>query len=134
MRLLIIAMLGLATGSVQASEIYRCADTEGEIALAFEYDAGAVEPFAWVEMQLTGDFGISTDPTHRNFDGEFVSDHYVGEDFIGADLKVHVNSLPVMQFRIVRVSEGAHELMTGGVGVGGGGVWSVICQSELQTQ
>jgi hypothetical protein len=38
-----------------------------------------------------------------------------------------VSSLPVMQIRVVTVSEGANMLVTGGVSVGGGGIWTVTC-------
>ena len=76
--------------------------------------------------------GIATDPAHPDFSGEFVSAHYAGEDFIGAELRVkdatgQVSGLPVMQIRLVTVSEGAHLLVTGGVSVGGGGIWTVVC-------
>ena len=133
MRLPIIAVvLVLTTGSAQAAQHYGCADANGEITLAFDYDAAAAEPFGHVEMQLTDDFGISTDPGHEDHSGEFVSAHYAGEDFIGAELRVKdadgkVSGLPAMQIRLVTVSEGANMLVTGGVSVGGGGIWTVTC-------
>ena len=91
----------------------------------------AVESYA-VEKQLVSGDGIATNPAHPDFSGEFVSAHYTGEDFIGAELRVkdatgQVRDLPVMQIRLVTVSEGAHMLVTGGVSVGGGGIWTVIC-------
>ena len=133
MRLPIIAVvLVLTTASAQAAQHYACADANGEITLAFDYDAAAAEPFGHVEMQLTDDFGISTDPGHEDHSGEFVSAHYAGEDFIGAELRVKdadgkVSGLPAMQIRLVTVSEGANMLVTGGVSVGGGGIWTVTC-------
>ena len=122
----------LATSSAQAAEHYACADANGEISLSFDYVATAAEPFTALEMQLTDDFGIATDPGHSDHSGEFVSAHYTGEDFIGAELRVRdangtVGGLPVMQIRLVTVSEGAHMLVTGGVSVGGGGIWTVTC-------
>ena len=125
-------VLLLTTASAQAAQHYACADANGEITLAFDYDAAAAEPFGHVEMQLTDDFGISTDPGHEDHSGEFVSAHYAGEDFIGAELRVKdadgkVSGLPAMQIRLVTVSEGANMLVTGGVSVGGGGIWTVTC-------
>ncbi len=134
MRLPMIAVvLLLTTASAQAAQHYACADANGEITLAFDYDAAAAEPFGHVEMQLTDDFGISTDPGHEDHSGEFVSAHYAGEDFIGAELRVKdadgkVSGLPAMQIRLVTVSEGANMLVTGGVSVGGGGIWTVTCK------
>lgn len=135
MRLMLIALLMLIGGAAQASEHYACADANGEITLAFDYLHSAAEPFSRIEMQLTADFGIATDPEHPDHDGEFVAAHYAGKDFIGAELRVRdeggvVGGLPVMQLRIVTVSEGAHTLVTGGVSVGGGGLWTVTCSRE----
>lgn len=137
MRSSLVALTLLLTGAAHAGEHYECGDANGEIALAFDYRYSAAEPFSNVEMQLSGDFGLATDPAHPNHSGEFVSEHYRGEDFIGAELRVRdaggtVSSLPVMQIRIVTVSEGAHMLVTGGVSVGGGGIWTVACSSELR--
>lgn len=131
-RTTIALVLLLPATAANAAQTYRCADADGEIALAFDYDATAAEPFATVEMQLTDDFGIATDPGHPDHSGEFVSAHYAGEDFIGAELRVKnasgaVSGLPVMQIRVVTVSEGANLLVTGGVSVGGGGIWTVTC-------
>ncbi|QQR35213.1 hypothetical protein JI749_12640 [Devosia oryziradicis] len=125
-------VLLLTTASAQAAQHYACADANGEITLAFDYDAAAAEPFGHVEIQLTDDFGISTDPGHEDHSGEFVSAHYAGEDFIGAELRAKdadgkVSGLPAMQIRLVTVSEGANMLVTGGVSVGGGGIWTVTC-------
>jgi hypothetical protein len=129
---IVVVALLLSAATVQAAEHYACVDANGEITLAFDYDAAAAEPFSHVEMQLTDDFGISTDPDHPDHSGEFVSAHYAGEDFIGAELRVkdaagNVSGLPAMQIRLVAVSEGAHMLVTGGVSVGGGGIWTVTC-------
>lgn len=129
---LFIILTLLAAGSAQAMEAYACGDANGEISLSFDYDATAAEPFSALEMQLTDDFGIATDPGHPDHSGEFVSAHYVGEDFIGAELRVPdaagaVSGLPVMQIRLVTVSEGANMLVTGGVSVSGGGIWTVTC-------
>lgn len=122
----------LAASSVEAAEHYACTDANGEITLSFDYDAAAAEPFAALKMQLTDDFGIATDPAHPDHSGEVVSAHYSGEDFIGAELRVkdasgRVGGLPVMQIRLVTVSEGQNMLVTGGVSVGGGGIWTVTC-------
>ena len=135
------ALVGLAllasVGAAQASEHYQCGDANGEIALRFDYLYSAAEPFSHIEMQLTDDFGIATDPAHPDHSGEFVSAHYRSEDFIGAELRVReadgtVGALPVMQIRLVTVSEGANALITGGVSVGGGGIWTVTCTGELR--
>ena len=122
----------LTASSAQAAERYACGDANGEITLSFDYDATAAEPFSALEMQLTDDFGLATDTAHPDHSGEFVSAHYAGEDFIGAELRVKdangtVGGLPVMQIRLVTVNEGAHMLVTGGVSVGGGGIWTVTC-------
>ena len=135
MRLVLVALVMLTGGAAQAREHYACADANGEITLAFDHLHSADEPFSHIEMQLTDDFGIATDPAHPDHDGEFVAAHYAGEDFIGAELRVRdesgaVGALPVMQIRIVTMSEGAHVLITGGVSVGGGGIWTVTCSRE----
>lgn len=124
--------IALLSTSGQAGEHYACADANGEITLAFDYDASATEPFSAIEMQLTDDFGIATDPGHPDHSGEVVSAHYAGDDFIGAELRVkdasgQLGGLPVMQIRLVTVSEGQQALVAGGVSVGGGGVWAVTC-------
>jgi hypothetical protein len=129
---LFIIMSLLAASSVEAVETYACGDANGEISLSFAYDATAAEPFTALEMQLTDDFGIATDPGHPDHSGEVVSAHYAGEDFIGVELRVKdasgtVGGLPVMQIRLVTVSEGQNMLVTGGVSVSGGGIWTVTC-------
>lgn len=133
MRLALVAVLSvLAVASGAAAERYACTDANGEITLGFDYDAAAAEPFTALEMQLTDDFGIATEPDHPDFSGEFVSATYLGQDFIGAELRVRdsdgrVGGLPVMQVRLVTASEGAQMLVAGAVSVGGGGVWAVTC-------
>lgn len=87
MRLGIFALaLLLATGPAQAASTYNCADAEGEVSVVFDYDLALAEPFTRIEMQITDDYGLSTVPGARNNDGEFVSAHYAGKDFIGADV------------------------------------------------
>lgn len=133
MRIALFIIISLLTASsVEAAEHYGCGDANGEISLSFDYDAAAAEPFTALEMQLTDDFGIATDPGHPDHSGEVVSAHYASKDFIGAELRVKdatgaVGGLPVMQFGLVTVSEGQNMLVTGGISVGGGGIWTVTC-------
>lgn len=41
-----------------------------------------------------------------------------------------MNGLPVMSLRIVTVYEKPNELITGGVAIGGGGVWALTCSTS----
>jgi hypothetical protein len=124
-------MLG-ACGAAQAFDTYSCGDANGEVSVVFDHDAALAEPFTRVEMQITDDYGLSTVPGAEDHSGEFVSAHYAGEDFIGADIMWRdetgkVNGLTVMSLRIVTVYEKPNELITGGVAIGGGGVWTLVC-------
>ena len=47
---LITAVFLLAIGSGEAGERYACADGNGEIALSFDYDASATEPFTGLDQ------------------------------------------------------------------------------------
>lgn len=116
-----------------ALDAVSCADRDGEIAFTYVTGPALVQPVLSVDMQMTGDFGFSTDPDHPKYDGEYVSDGFIGRDVEGGDIawddengKRH----HAMSFRIGRTSHGAHSIIGGVVSVEGGGVWVVECQSN----
>lgn len=83
-------------------------------------------------MQLTDDFGLSTDPAHPNHSGEYIAHGFIVEDMQGADLlwpNADGNELQVMSFRIGKVFEARQARIGGVVSVAGGGLWTVTCQA-----
>ncbi|MHA6299308.1 hypothetical protein [Devosia sp. CAU 1758] len=110
-----------------------CVDAAGEITLTYTLGPALVQPVLSVEMQLTGDFGLSTDPDHPDHDGEYVSAGFIGDDVEGgdvswkdADRREHL----AMSFRIGRVSEARQAQVGGVVSVAGGGLWTITCRSS----
>lgn len=137
MRLGIFGHVGVAAllmvGPVAALDTVVCADADGEITFTYVTGPALVQPVLSVEMQLTDDFGISTDPDHPDHDGEYVSRGFIGEDVEGGDLswkdeagREHL----AMSFRIGRVTEGQRAQVGGVVSVVGGGLWTVTCTSS----
>lgn len=132
-RVIVAGLVLLVASPVAALDTVTCADAEGEITFAYVTGPALVQPVPSVEMQLTGDFGISTDPDHPDFDGEYISRGFIGEDVEGGDVswtdeagREHL----VMSFRIGRVYEAQRARVGGVVSVGGGGLWTVTCQSS----
>lgn len=114
-----------------AIETIVCADAGDEIRFSYGIDPKLERPILWVEMQLTGDFGLSTVSTHRNFNGEYVAASFGHNDIQGADIKWRDDNgreHNTMSFRIGRVSEARQERMAGAVSVVAGGVWTVTCK------
>lgn len=125
--------LALASGSAWALETVSCADADGEITFTYVTGPALVQPVLAVEMQLTDDFGLSTDPDHPDHDGEYVSRGFIGEEVEGGDVswkdedgRQHL----AMSFRIGRVYEAQKARVGGVVSVAGGGLWTVTCQSS----
>jgi hypothetical protein len=116
-----------------ALDTVACADAAGEIAFTYVTGPALVQPVLSVEMQLTGDFGLSTDPDHPDYDGEYVSAGFIGNDVEGGDVSWDDDKGDrhlAMSFRIGRAYHGAHSVVGGVVSVQGGGVWIVECQSS----
>lgn len=123
----------LLAGPVAALDTVICEDANGEISFTYVTGPALVQPVLSVEMQLTGDFGISTDPEHPDHDGEYVSRGFIGEDVEGGDVSwkdedggEHL----AMSFRIGRVYEARQAQVGGVVAVAGGGLWTVTCRSS----
>lgn len=118
---------------VAALDTVSCKDAKGEIAFTYVTGPALVQPVLSVEMQLTDDFGLSTDPGHPDHDGEYVSAGFIGDDVEGGtvswkdeDGREH----QAMSFRIGRVYEAQRAQVGGVVAVAGGGVWTVSCRSS----
>lgn len=123
----------LLAAPVAALDTIICEDVDGEISFTYVTGPALVQPVLSVEMQLTGDFGISTDPGHPDHDGEYVSRGFIGEDVEGGDVswkdedgREHL----AMSFRIGRVYEARQAQVGGVVAVAGGGLWTVTCRSS----
>lgn len=131
--LILAAMATLSATPAVALDTVVCADADGEITFTYVTGPALVQPVLRVEMQLTDDFGISTDPDHPDHDGEYVSRGFIGEDVEGGDVswkdedgREHL----AMRFRIGRVFEAQRAQVGGVVSVAGGGLWTVTCQSS----
>jgi hypothetical protein len=130
----ILGVVALLTAApAMALDTVVCADADGEITFTYVTGPALVQPVLGVEMQLTDDFGISTDPDHPDYDGEYVSHGFIGDDVEGGDVSwkgdgggEHLT----MSFRIGRVSEGQRAQVGGVVSVVGGGLWTVTCKSS----
>lgn len=135
MRSLVCAAALLLSSSAHAAETYTCTDASNEVMVVFDYDRRAEQPFLRIDMQLTGDYGFSTAPDHPNHDGEFVAEHFAGNGFIGADVlwrdgAGRVSPILALGLRVVEVHERPRSLVTGGVSVSAGGVWTVVCDVQ----
>ncbi len=116
-----------------ALDTVTCSDADNEISFSYTIGRALVQPILGVEMQLTGDFGLSTDPDHPNHDGEYVSRGLVGDDVEGADVSWKDDDgqeNQAMSFRIGRVFEAQRAKVGGVVAVAGGGLWTVSCRSS----
>lgn len=132
LRSALVSIALLSATPAFAVDTYDCADAKGEVSLEFDLDNGDA-PFKRVQMQMTGDFGISTDPAHPDFDGEYIGAQFTGEDFQGVDLswkddtdRVH----KAMSLRLVSAWHGDAIVVAGALSVDGGGVWAVTCTAR----
>ncbi|MBN9336221.1 hypothetical protein [Devosia sp.] len=123
----------LSPAGAYALDTVTCADAKGEVSLTYVIGQAFVQPILSVEMQLTDDFGVSTNGDSPDYDGEYISRGFVGEDVEGADVswrddkaKEHLT----LSFRIGRVSEGQKAAVGGVLSVVGGGLWTVSCRSS----
>lgn len=129
---LVVAAL-LVTAPVAALDTVTCTDAAGEISFTYVTGPALVQPVLSVEMQLTDDFGLSTDPDHLDHDGEYVSNGFIGSDVEGGEVSwkdENGNEHLAMSFRIGRVYEAQRAQVGGVVAVAGGGLWTVTCQSS----
>lgn len=127
-----ILIMGLASPAMAGARV-TCLDADRAIVFSYTVDSNASQPILKVEMQLTDDFGLSTDPAHPNNSGEYVAHGFIIEGMHGADLLWQDddgNELRVMSFRIGTVHEAKQERIGGVVSVAGGGVWTVTCQAD----
>lgn len=116
-----------------AAETVTCTDADNQIRFSYGVDPDLDQPILWVEMQLAGDFGLSTDPAHRNHDKEYIVTGFSRDDVDGGDIawrderkREHV----AMSFRIGRVFEAREQHIAGAVSVAGGGLWTVTCTED----
>ena len=127
-----LAAIGLPA-SAFALDTVTCADEKGEVSLTYVTGPAFVQPILSVEMQLTDDFGVSTNADHSDHDGEYVSRGFVGDDVEGGEVSWRDekgNEHRALSFRIGRVTE-AQKVQVGGVlAVDGGGLWTVTCRSS----
>ena len=134
MRIPVLFILALSTvAPAMALDTVKCADANGEVSLTYTIGKALVQPILGVEMQLTGDLGVSTDADHPDHDGEYVSRGFVGDDVEGGEVswkdddgREHL----ALSFRIGRVFEAQRAQIGGVLAVSGGGLWTVTCQSS----
>lgn len=128
MRLAILLAASALLATPAFAETVKCADAKGEVAV--EYDIGTPdEPnlITRVQMQIAGDFGISTDPSHEDYDGEDIAEQFVMHDLMSVTLRVQ-DRLPALQLKLAEASEGDFSIRAGVLAVAGGGVWAVVCE------
>jgi hypothetical protein len=133
MGILAVGTIAFASVPGNALDTVVCGDAAGEITFTYVTGPALVQPVLGVEMQLTDDFGISTDPDHPDHDGEYVSGGFIGEDVEGGEVswKDDAGSEHLaMSFRIGRVYEAQAAQVGGVVAVSGGGLWTVTCRSS----
>ncbi len=82
--LLVPALLGPV--AAQAADTVTCTDAAGEVTLSYVLDDAANPPVVRVDMQLTDDFGVSTEPGEPDHDGEYISKAFAANDMEGADV------------------------------------------------
>lgn len=132
-RVLILVPALLASGSALGADTVTCADGAGEVTLSYVLDPEANPPIVRVDMQLTDDFGVSTEPGQPDHDGEYVSSAFAGNDMEGADVSWRDDQGTehlTVSFRIGRVFEAQQAAVGGVIAVGGGGLWTVTCRSS----
>ncbi len=132
-----LGLLLLAAPAVHAAETVTCTDANDEITFSYRIDPDAPQPILWVEMQLTGDFGLVTDPANPKFDGDYVSMGYTAHGMEGGDVAWRDDQgreHAAMSFRIGRVYEAQQGHIAGAISVDGGGLWTVTCSSEEPDQ
>lgn len=130
--LVALAAVGLPV-SAFALDTVTCADEKGEVSLTYVTGPAFVQPVLSVEMQITGDFGVSTNADHPDHDGEYVSRGFIGDDVEGGEVSWRDekgNEHRALSFRIGRVSEGQKAQVGGVLAVDGGGLWTVTCRSS----
>lgn len=130
--LLAVLAAGTSTGAL-ALDTVTCADDKGEVSLTYVTGPALVQPILSVEMQLTDDFGVSTNPDHPDHDGEYVSRGFVGDDVEGGEVSwrdEEGREHRTLSFRIGRVFEAQKARVGGVLAVDGGGLWTVTCQSS----
>ena len=126
LRIVLLAAITVAASPALADTV-RCADANGEVSV--EYDIGeANEPnmVTRVQMQITDDFGISTDPAHEDHDGEEIAFQFVTNDILEVTLAVP-DGLPVLDLKLVEAGADNSWMRAGVVAVSGGGTWVITC-------
>ncbi|CAN7543696.1 hypothetical protein [Devosia sp. LjRoot3] len=129
---LALAVIGLPA-SAFALDTVTCADEKGEVSLTYVTGPAFVQPVLSVEVQLTDDFGVSTNADHPDYDGEYVSRGFVGDDVEGGEVSWRDekgNEHRALSFRIGRVTEAQKAQVGGVLAVDGGGLWTVTCRSS----
>lgn len=123
----------LSAVSALALDTVTCADDKGEVTLTYVTGPALVQPVLSVAMQLTGDFGVSTDPDHPDHDGEYVSRGFIGDGVEGGEVSWRDgkgDEHRALSFRIGRVTEAEKAQVAGVLAVDGGGLWTVTCKSS----
>lgn len=134
LKIIVLGLVALALpAGTLAADTVTCADEKSEVSLTYEIGTAAVQPILSVEMQLTDDFGVSTDPGHPDYDGEYVSHGFVGDGVEGGDVSwrdERGNEHRALSFRIGRVFMAQKAQLGGVLAVDGGGLWTVTCRSS----
>jgi hypothetical protein len=115
----------MATVSPGLAGTVTCADAKGEVVVEYDVDESESR-VTRVQMQVTDDFGISTDPAHPDHSGETLAEQSVTGDSVDVTLRAG-DGPPVLRLRLVAVTHGVHRLNAGALSVGGGGLWAVSC-------
>jgi hypothetical protein len=128
MRAVLLASAMAMTISPVLAETVKCTDAKGEVAVEYDID---YEPdpnaVTRVQMQIAGDFGISTDPAHEDYSGEDIAEQVVDRGLVDVTLRVKGEGGPALRLRVVEASEGQASVTAGVLAVSGGGVWAITC-------
>lgn len=133
LRFALIAIACLSAAPAFAIDTYDCGDAKGQVTLEFDVDSSD-QPFKRVQMQITDDIGISTDPAHEDFDGEYLGSQFAGQDFQGVDVAWKDDSGSIhkaMSLRLVSAYEGDAMVIAGALSVDGGGAWALTCKARI---
>jgi len=130
----LVLTLTFAIGPASALETFVCADVEGEVSVEYDYQYDDEDqPVRRVQMQIIDDIGISTDPGHPDYSGEYIAQSARQRDLMSVDVDWKDETGNVhraMRLRLVEVSDGPRLLQTGGLAVDAGGVWSITCKAR----
>jgi hypothetical protein len=130
MRSLLIVVIALLPTSPVMARTVHCSDAKSEVAVEYDVafdDKANTDTVTRVQMQIAGDFGISTDPAHPDYSGEAIAEQYFGNDVMMVNLRAPDEGTPALELRLGTAYLARQAITAGVLGVNGGGLWAVVC-------